>query len=254
MDKNDNNDEQGQMYTQFLKQCFTLWINPEIEKRKKEGKISDKFIIVRAQILLPLGSPAIVRLNNEVKAVVKAKINKKIEKDQLLYESDVESIEEISLTDEEKDFGHATFILFKGHWILSFSFIYDKTKSQSFNKIGQQYLQSATYDLKNKNYRPFIESLSVSAENFAKARLYLLPDLEVRKLKKHSSLARKVCFYAKTSNIISSDFKDSFNSLLKLRDKARYNPDFSIKVREARALHEAVDNFKKEVLNLLSTA
>jgi len=246
-----NNIDETHLYDNLFKQCLTLWINPEIEKRKSENRLPDKFIIKRVQIILPLGSTPTVRFNEEVKVIVKAKCNKAIKKGDVIYESDVDSIEDIRLTEEETDFGHITMIVFKNHWLISFSFLYDQKKSKEFYEIGESFLESANKDLEAKNYRPFVESLSVAAENYAKSRLYLLPDLEVRTLKKHDSLKSRVCWYSMKGNIINKEFKDSFTTLLFLRDKARYKKDFTLNQNEAEKIFQSVIIFKNDLMKWL---
>lgn len=237
-----------QVYENLLKQCFELWINPEAEKRKTEGTLNRDFSLKAAQIIFCLGHKPIVRLNKEVKVLVSAKLKRTVKKGELIYTSDVEHIKGLQLTDEEKDFGHITIVLFKGSWIIGFSFIYDATKSKELLEIGQTYLSSAKKDFQGKNYRPMIESLSVAAENFAKARLYLLPDDLIRKTKKHGVVQAKVNIYAKTSNIINIGFKDTFNKLQTIRDKARYSTQFVMSEDEAEKMINDVSNLESEVL------
>ena len=65
-----------QIYENLIKQVFQVWVNNEISRRKREENMSLSFQLRSAQIIFPLGGPPIIRLNNEVKARIKAKINK----------------------------------------------------------------------------------------------------------------------------------------------------------------------------------
>lgn len=242
------------MYENLLKQCFKLWIGPEIERRKAENKIPQDFKLKAAQIIFCLGQKPFVRLNSEVKALVSAKIKRAVQKGEVIYNNDVEDIKELRLTDEEMDFGHITIVAFRGAWTIGFSFIYDATKSRELLKIGQTYLSSAQKDYLAKNYRPMVESLSIAAENFAKARLFLLPDEQIRKTRRHGLVQSKVNIYSKTSNVITTNFKDTFNRLLSIRDKARYNEAFTLKAKEAKIMLNDVHNLENDILHWISYA
>ena len=126
-----NQKEHNPNYGVTLQQVMELWIIPEIKKRQDEGTIPTEppYTLHKAQVLIGADGTKIVRLNNEVKILAKAKTTKPITKGQVLYESDIETIEELLLIEEERDLGHFTFIKFKNSWILAFSFIYDTSKA-----------------------------------------------------------------------------------------------------------------------------
>ena len=59
----------------LFQQTIDLWIKPEIDKRKTLNYLPKEFILKSAQIIFSLdGGCNKVRLNEEVKAVVKCKI------------------------------------------------------------------------------------------------------------------------------------------------------------------------------------
>ena len=111
--------EDSKLYENLLKQAMQLWINPEIERKKKEGLLGKDFQLSCAQIIFYLGHIPTIRLNNEVKVTIKAKINRSIKKGEIFYERDIEEIQNMELLDEGKDFGHLTFVRFKNYWIES---------------------------------------------------------------------------------------------------------------------------------------
>jgi hypothetical protein len=61
------------MTKNLVKQAFELWLNPEIKRRAERGEITLPLRLSQAQILFSVGGKPIVRLNDEVKAVVQAK-------------------------------------------------------------------------------------------------------------------------------------------------------------------------------------
>jgi hypothetical protein len=54
-------------------QVDTLWIQPEIDRRRKKGNLQNDFKIFRAQILLPQTQAPIVKFNDEIIWVARAK-------------------------------------------------------------------------------------------------------------------------------------------------------------------------------------
>ena len=56
-------DEQGSQ--NFFNQVMEIWIKPEIQKRKKMGKIDNKFVFKKCLIKMPNNKPAIVEFDKE---------------------------------------------------------------------------------------------------------------------------------------------------------------------------------------------
>ncbi|HUV42995.1 MAG TPA: HEPN domain-containing protein [Patescibacteria group bacterium] len=235
----------------LIEQTLTNWVNPEIEKRKSEDKLPSDFRIKAAQVIFSVGGPPLVRINSEVKVIIEAKFNRPIEKGEAVLNKDIEDIRSFRLIDEEKDFGHITIVKLTKGWFVGFSFIYDVSKSKEIYDIAIEFMKSAHAELEAKRYRPFVESAFVAAENLAKARIYLLPDQEIRKTKTHGLVHGKVNRYARTSSIIKTDQKDVFNELKKLRERARYDPRFSMEHKTAEEMFEALRELSKEVFRYL---
>lgn len=240
-------EDDNQMYEKLLSQVFEFWVNPEVERRGVE-----RFNLRSAQIIFCIGSSPMVRLNEEVKVIAAAKLNKSVKKGETIFEGDIDSIEKLNLVEDEKDFGHITIVLHRGVWVISFSFNYDVTKTQMFMKIGDDFLMSAIKDMEFKNWRPMLENLSIAAENFAKARLFLLPDDIVRKSRTHQGLQGRVNIHARNETI-SASFKDAFNELLHTRDKARYELDFSFDESKAGKYIEVIESTKAEISRLIAS-
>jgi len=235
------------MAKRLIEQTLTNWVNPELEKRKSENKLNPDFKLKAAQIIFSVGGSPLVRINSEVKVIVKAKFNRPIKKGEAVFNKDIEDIRSFHLIEEEKDFGHITIVRLVKGWFVGFSFIYDVSKSKELYDIAAEFMKSAYADLQEKRHRPFIESALIAAENLAKARIYLLPDEEIRKAKTHGLVQSKVNRYAQTNSIIKLDQKDVFNELIKLRDKARYDPMFSLNHSKAEKTFEALKELSKEV-------
>ena len=115
-----------------FQQVMDIYIIPEIERRKKEGKIKEGTIISKMQIVFSLDKGKNeIRLNEEVKAIVKGRATRDIQKGETVYERDIDSIEGVELTDEDINCGHITLLLFKNNWVVSFDCRYNKGKIKS---------------------------------------------------------------------------------------------------------------------------
>ena len=243
--KNADNDQL--IAKRLVEQTLTNWVNPELERRKATGELKDSFVLKAAQIIFSVGGKNLVRINGEVKVIIEAKINRPIKKGEEIFNKDVDDIRSFRLVGEEKDFGHITIVHLTKGWFVGFSFIYDVSKSKKLYDIAIEFMKSAYSDLENKQYRPFVESALIAAENLAKARIYLIPDQEIRKAKTHGLVHGKVNSYAKTDSLIKISYKDGFNKLVKLRDKARYSPHFSMNHNEAEIIFKSLKEMSKEI-------
>jgi len=236
------------MTKRLIEQTLANWVNPELEKRKSKGQLPEGFKLRAVQVIFPIGGPNTVRLNGEVKAIVEAKLNKPIKKGEKILDKDVEDIRSFRLIEEEKDFGHITIVRLTKGWFVGFSFIYDVSKSKELYDIAIEFMKSAHSSLKNKQYRPFVESAFIAFENLAKARIYLLPDKEIRKKRvRHSVIKKKLKVFSETGSIIKSDHSGVFMELLKLRDQARYDTGFKLNHNKAKKMFKVLRALSKEV-------
>ena len=225
-------------YTRTLQQIMEMYIIPDIERRKSIGEIpgDKKYELHQAQVLFSSDGSKIVRLNSEVKILAKAKINKSINKGGTLYERDVDKIVSLELLPEEKDFGHFTFIKFKGAWVIAFSFIYDVSKATKLFEKGMEFVQTAKFCLRNNKWGAFSANLFYALENLVRARLYLFPNQEIRKSCKHGTLAGIVNRYYKNSSVISLNQKNTYNFLHRNIDKSRYDTEYTLTKSIANSL------------------
>jgi len=104
----------------LIEQTLRVWVNPELEKRKKAGDLKGNFILKAAQIIFTVSGQNTIRINGEVKAIVEAKINRKIKKGEAIFNKDVDDIRSFRLLDEEKGFGHITIIHLSKGWFVGF--------------------------------------------------------------------------------------------------------------------------------------
>lgn len=88
-------DEQGTQT--FFDQIHTLWIGPEIDRRKAEARLPADFKIRACLIKLPVGKPPIVEFNDEIHWLVTVKASKPstFDKGDPVYIQQVERIESV---------------------------------------------------------------------------------------------------------------------------------------------------------------
>lgn len=205
-----------------FQQVMDIFVIPEIEKRRKDGKISEGTVISKMQIVFSLDNQKnYVRLNNEVKAIATGKANKSINKGDIVYENDINNIEKIELTNEDINCAHITLLLFKNNWVISFDFRYNKERIKEHIEASKEFYESAVENLDKNRLRPFYENAFASAELSAKSVLLALPDKKILEGKNHKDRIEKFENWAKLGNV-KMEFSTTLSSLSGLRDSARY--------------------------------
>ena len=205
-----------------FQQVMDIFITPEIERRRKEGSIKDGTIITKMQIVFSLDTGKNeVRLNDEVKAIVKAKANKPIQKREIVYETDISAIEDIELTDEDLNCVHITLLLFKDNWTISFDFRYNKERVKVHIEASKEFYESAINSLDNQRLRPFYENAFATAELSAISVLLTLPSKEILECRNHKKRLSQFKNWADLGNV-KMEFSTTLSGLSKLRDSARY--------------------------------
>lgn len=243
------NKEVGQ---RLYQQVMDIWVNPEIEKRRKIGKINDNFTLSKIQIVLSLDQRKNkVRLNEQVKAIVKSKINKPIKKGDSVYESDIDSIENIELTNKDSNCAHITLLFFKNNWTISFDFRYNKERIKEHIAASKEFYEAAKFNLDNNLLRPFFENAFASAELSAKGILLMLPDKKILFGRDHKDRLSKFENWAKLGNV-KSEFNSTLSRLSSLRDSARYIHSDAYKKENPQIILNTLKemiNFAEEVIN-----
>ena len=206
----------------IVQQVMDIFITPEIERRRKEGSIKDGTIITKMQIVFSLDTGKNeVRLNEEVKAIAKAKANKSIQKGEIVYETDISAIENIELTDKDVNCGHITLLLFKNNWVIAFDFRYNKERVKNHIEASKEFYESAKDNLEKNRLRPFFENAFASAELSAKSILLFLPDKKILEGKNHKDRLSKFKNWAELGNV-KIEFSTTLTKLNSLRSSARY--------------------------------
>jgi len=213
-----------------------LFILPEITRRKNSGILPDNFVLSQAQVLLlGDGTPAKVRLNEEAEIVAEAKLKEGIAKqpgDPILPD-EIETLGGLRLPDDkEPDFAHISFVNYRGRWLMSFDFRYNKRLARKHLDAARQFYDSARYSYKKGLLSPFIDNLFNCVELLAKAELLLMQNY-LKKKTSHDDIKIKYTRFVDIGNA-KPDFKATLNKLSGRRIPARYlKGNFRVSEQEA---------------------
>jgi hypothetical protein len=203
---------------------MSLWVLPEIEERKRNGRIPENFILDRAQVILPPDQQRAVRLNKEVSAFLKAKAKPGMKKayNEPVYEHEIDGILDISLTDhDDPNAGHVTFLQFKNQWIIHMDFRQNRGKAKERYDSALQFFEAAKLCFKNRLERPFIDNLFSAAELLATSQLLCISGSKYAKTQSHASTNMKYNSYIEIGNA-KREFANTLNNLWPLSDTAWY--------------------------------
>lgn len=205
----------------IFRQALDLWINPEIERRKHAGTLPANFCLQRAQVVMNVDQPLQVRLNEEIKAIVRVRVKKAINKGEPVYLSDIDEIESVELTDHDPNAGHLTMINHRSSWTINFDFRYNAQRIHDHLAATKEFLDTAEHCLEQKRYRPFYENMFAAVELCQKAWLLNLPIPELITSKKHGLIHAKINSHSRHGNI-KPQHVQLLNQLAAIRPKARY--------------------------------
>jgi len=205
-----------------FQQVMDVFVTPEIEKRRKEGTIRDGTPIKKMQIVFNLDKEKNeVRLNDEVKSIVTGKATRNIQKGEIIYETDIDNIEKIQLTEEDANCGHITLLLFRNNWIIGFDARYNKERIREHISASKEFYETAIDSLGNNRLRAFYENAFASAELSAKSVLLSLPDKKILTGRNHKDRLERFKEWAELGNV-KMEFSTTLSKLSGLRDSARY--------------------------------
>ncbi len=240
-----------EMAQQFFEQMMALFVEPEVQRRKKTGEISDTFVLHGVQIVFyPDGQEPDVRLNHEVRAIAKIKLKEGVIKQprEPIYQSEIERFDQIVLADpEDADCGHATIVrINEAAWTLSFDFVYNKALSKIHLDRAEAFLKSAELNLVSENWPPFADNLFSACELIAKAILLGMPDPKFRQKASHAGIQLKFNKFADLGNV-KDDVRVALNKLSGMRTTARYlkGGEFKLANKEAEEYLATVREMKQ---------
>ena len=163
----------------FLQQAFSLWINPEIERRGARGAWPAEFNLLAVQIVLwPDGKQPEVRFNEEVRCsfIVQVAPGRPVEQGKLIGLHNISQVREIRPPPDEADAAHVTILrMADGSWCFTFDFTYNNARVAQTYTAAQEFLTTAYEALKARRYRAFVDTLFSAVELMSQALLLGLP-------------------------------------------------------------------------------
>ena len=224
-------------------QVLSIWVNPEIERRKQAGLIGDKFVLWAAQVIMDPSGPEQVRLNDEAQGIFKLQ--------NLPDDSTVSPATFHNITGDIKEFtlakddcpnaGHITLIRHMKGFFIAFDFLYNAAVIADHVRTAQEFLDEAKAALSSKRIKAFVANLHVATELTAKSLLLRHPDKNLMTSKKHSYVLSKYNEYSKQGNT-EQRFAQLLNNLANLRNAARYpNNSFSVTQEQAEQMLEVAE-------------
>jgi len=210
-----------------IQNIMDIFISPEVKRRQDAGRLPKPLDLRAAQVILsPDECKPIIRINEEVKAIVKVKYKPGISKrrGEIVYNNEIEGIDEVKLgPDDSPDCGHIfLFRLSKGTF-LYFDFRRNKALAREHIQRAKEFHQVADYSLEQGRLAPFVDNLFNAAELSAKAVILVMYDYEpsIRVKAKHTAIQKRYNRFANLGNVMP-EYKQTFNNLSGLRDAARY--------------------------------
>ena len=200
-----------------FEQTMDIWINPEIEIRKRKGWLKDNFELKRAQIIFNPKKRPKIRFNEDVKITAEAELNRSVIKGEEVKYEDLKTIKRF-IVDYPRDLGHITIFHFLDRWIFIFDAKYNKMKIQDFIIASKEFYESAKENLEKNRLRPFFENCWASAELSSACHSLSLGEEYARF---HEDNLKKFKNWSELGNV-DKKHSDILIRLDKLRKSARY--------------------------------
>jgi uncharacterized protein (UPF0332 family) len=202
-------------------QAWEFWIAPEVEARRKSGRLQSGFELRAVQVIFdPETASPDVRLNEEVRAVSQVKVEGPIEKGQAIFVDQVQGITSIELTDHDPEAGHFTALRLTDYWYIAFDFRRYATRVGDMVARAQEYLSVAGDALRGGALAAFVDNLYSAMELLAKAELVLSAGHDPH-TRSHRTIRAQFNRWGHLGNVDAEHVR-LLNELGSLRPKARY--------------------------------
>ena len=222
----------------LLHQALELWIGPEIERRREAGRLPEGFELHAAQVIfeMELDAPEI-RLNEEVKAVLKIRANRPFEAGEPVRWADVTELVELQLTEQDPNAGHLTILRRPDGWWITFDFRYNATRIAETVQAAKEFFASARSAWDRGHSRAFIDALFSATELLAKGVLLEVPDERLLTSRTHAFVSARYNLWGGKLGNVPRPFVDLLNNLERMRGPARYlDKAFALDRERAQAM------------------
>jgi len=213
----------------FLEQVLNIFVIPEVQRRAAEGTVTIPVMLNKVQVLLYLdGRPSVVRLNDEVSAVAEIVYvgQRPLVNGAPIYEADVAGVNWVRPgPDIDPNCGHIFLLRIGTSYHCAFDFVYNKSHAIQIIAKAEQFLRAARTASENGDLSVAVDTLFSAAELTAKALLITNPfGSPLLEKATHGGIRSKFGLWAKWGNV-EADHRDTFNTLARMRDAARYTRD-----------------------------
>lgn len=222
-DTNSNMGLDAEGWNNFINHTTEIWINPEIERRKKEGKISDKFMLHKVQVVIPPGKVPFVNLNEEVQAEISFELKDPTSKQpgEPIYPKELGERPIIILKDLDPNYGHVTIIPYKSGKLIKVDFRTNKQVNSDRQRKAEDHLTKAV-DFFNSNEEYFIN---------VKEAIRL-------------SVISQMCTHFGEERVLDKPLDDVIHNYFEFIDLGNYKPEFKDLINKLFIL--GVQNGSKE--------
>ena len=205
-----------------LQNTIEVWVTPEVVRRVAEGRLPHTFDLTAAQVVFNVGAPVVVRLNAEVRGLMKATAARDLEAGEVVLGHDIADIESMELLpDSDPNAAHVTIIRIRDKWWVWFDRRYNAERTAQLRTRAREFLDTAASALDRGALAPFAENLWAAVELLAKAWLMYGPDEALLNAKTHRYIVGRYNLSRK-DGAVDPRFASLLNELTQMRDAARY--------------------------------
>jgi uncharacterized protein (UPF0332 family) len=237
----------------LIRSALQSWIVPELNRRQRSGALADAFEFYAGQVVMELGQPLEVRLNEEVHGVIvlrpESSLSPGVEVPVSRFERIAAEVQSFRLQDEDRpNAAHLTLVRNGAGWFVTFDFRYNSARIAEHLTAAREFISSAAANLAASRLRPFVNDLFGAVELMAKARLMVHPDERILRSKKHSFTMSNYNLFVNQGNA-DKRFADLLNRLADLRNPARF-PDgaFSLPLADASEMLNLAREMDRQIL------
>jgi uncharacterized protein (UPF0332 family) len=185
----------------FFNHTMELWFNPELQRMKQIGMVSEEYEPEKMQVILfPTGEKrSIVNFDNDVVSVEKLRANRNYE-----------------------NCGHITFKKVNGNWEGNFDGRFNKGKAQELFKTAQEFFETAKNEYNAKRMRTFVDTLFSATELLVTSKLIVMSEQKYVEKPNHKLTKSKFSSFVKLGNA-KVEYSKMLGRLSAMRDEARYH-------------------------------
>jgi len=234
----------------FLRKVIDIWVYPRIKELQNEGKLPKSYVLKAAQIVFNPNSPKVhVRLNSQVKCVIKAKVSEEIHKNDPIYEHQIKDIIsfEIPKNRKNQNYGLITLVKIANRWYIHWDARYNKQKISEHIKAAKEFYETAKWALSRNYLRAFFENCFASAELSTHALVLILPQ-KIIKEPSHKATLKGLRLWSNLGNI-DIKYLITLEKLNSLRASARYMASKDYLKEDANKIVKAIE----DLINFVAT-